>query len=140
MGYLCDTPGPHQLVVWVSSVVAPGAPRNFARVDVVVDPCRPGASGGRELAAQDCRQEPTLRSLDTRASTTIEFVNRGPSEVRTYWLNYEGTRVAYRTLAAGESYTQQTYVTHPWVVTDASGQCLGIYLPMATPSTAVVAN
>jgi hypothetical protein len=35
-------PGPHQLLVWVSSLVEPGA-RSFASVDVEIAPCDPGS-------------------------------------------------------------------------------------------------
>jgi hypothetical protein len=30
-------------------------------------------------------------------------------------------------LASGESQSFDTYATHPWVVTDASGNCIGVY-------------
>ena len=32
------------------------------------------------------------------------------------WVDYRGRRVHRRTLAAGESYTEQTFATHPWLV------------------------
>ena len=30
----------------------------------------------------------------------------------------------------GESYTQPTFVTHPWVVTDAADRCLTVVTPI----------
>ena len=46
------------------------------------------------------------------------------------WRVISRVRVFYNnTLAAGQSYVQQTYITHPWIVTDAAGACLGIWLP-----------
>lgn len=29
----------------------------------------------------------------------------------------------------GDKVVQQTYVTHPWVITDTSNNCLGVYYP-----------
>ena len=36
----------------------------------------------------------------------------------TLWLIYDGEPVKYHELGPGESYTQQTYVTHPWIVVE----------------------
>jgi hypothetical protein len=47
----------------------------------------------------------------------------------------EGQKV---TLNPGQSEGRSTYLTHPFLVTDASGKCLGIYLPTPDPSLAVI--
>jgi hypothetical protein len=54
----------------------------------------------------------------------ITFVNQTGETLSVYWLNYSGQRVFYKTLLAGKRYTQQTYLTHPWLVLDPNGKCV----------------
>jgi hypothetical protein len=82
-----------------------------------------------------CSQERSLRS-NSGSSTTIEFINATTETVHVSWLDYSGNRVLYNTLAPWQAYPQGTYVTHPWVVTDAAGQCLVIFVPTSAPSGA----
>ena len=77
----------------------------------------------------DCPNEKEFRSIEGNKSTSITFVNQRTSIIQTYWLNYQGARQLYWKLNPGEQYNQQTYVTHPWVVTDDNDNCLGIFLP-----------
>lgn len=60
----------------------------------------------------------TLRSTKSDRSTMVKFLNRSQKNVATLWLNYEGEPVKYSTLSPGQSVTQQTYVTHPWIVVE----------------------
>ena len=64
------------------------------------------------------------RSLVSDTSLHLVFANQTKQSVSIYWLDFKGERVWYNTLAPGESYSQQTYVTHPWVVIDADGKCV----------------
>jgi len=67
------------------------------------------------------------------ASTFVTFENQSGEAIRVHWLDFSGGRVLYRVLPAGTAYTQQTYVTHPWIVTGAtSGRCYGIWQPIAS--------
>ena len=81
-------------------------------------------------APVSCSQEKILRSLGTNMSTSITFTNKTDYVIRIYWLNFSGDRVLYGTLNSGQILSQQTYITHPWVVTNNSDQCLAIYMPM----------
>ena len=65
------------------------------------------------------------RSLEGTTTSTIEFVNATGGPVRTYWLDYAGQRVLYETIPAGQSFVQDTWLTHPWVVLDAADGCVG---------------
>jgi Tol biopolymer transport system component len=56
------------------------------------------------------------RSTSGDTPTSITFNNVSGRTVDVYWLDYEGNRVYYNTLAPGQGYTQQTYLTHPWVI------------------------
>src|SRR5712692_668949 len=88
----------------------------------------PVVMAATELQALPCSQEGLLHSIEGATTTSIEFINQTSDSVNIYWLNYNGGRQFYNTLAAGASYTQQTYVTHPWVVTDSNNQCIAIFL------------
>jgi hypothetical protein len=39
--------------------------------------------------------------------------------------------VLYKELKPKEKYSQGTFITHPWLVTDKSGNQLGVYYPEA---------
>jgi alpha-tubulin suppressor-like RCC1 family protein len=73
--------------------------------------------------------EPYLRSIQSALPATIKFVNTTAQTLRVYWLDFSGQRVLYNTLAPSQSYFQLTFLTHPWVVTDAAGTALAIFQP-----------
>lgn len=77
--------------------------------------------------ASTCPTEKALRSWDGKTATTVRFVNDSGKPLMTFWLDYKGKRVPYQKLAPGASHDQPTFVTHPWVVTNQEGACLGIY-------------
>jgi hypothetical protein len=91
------------------------------------------------MKVSGCAEEGTLRSA-TGPSTNVRFTNNSEGRVTVYWLNSLGRRVEYRKLAKGESYDQQTYVTHPWLITGEQGQCLGIYTPESAAKATLVIN
>lgn len=64
------------------------------------------------------------RSIEGRTPTALVFENRSAEPVLVYWLDYAGKEILYRELRAGESYSQPTYVTHPWVVRQKSGKLI----------------
>lgn len=80
------------------------------------------------LKASQCTEEGTIRSANGEA-TNIRFTNSAEGRVTVYWLDRQGSRVEYKKLAKGESYTQPTFVTHPWLIANEQDQCMGIYLP-----------
>lgn len=63
-------PGPHRLVVWVSSLVTPGA-RNFTTVDVEVEPCPPGRRLDLGQSAEDLDSEMILASDGTAGQREV---------------------------------------------------------------------
>lgn len=106
-------------------------PEPAPRIEVLPDT-------GRRTEPAGCADEANARSLESAQSTHVEFRNPTRSPVRVYWLDFQGKRVLYNTLSAGQSYTQQTYVTHPWVVADMAGRCLGLFMPAAARRTVTV--
>jgi hypothetical protein len=67
------------------------------------------------------------------AATKITFVNRSAQTIRVYWIDYQGNRVLYAMLAPGEEYGLNTYLHHPWVITDEDGNAWTVYYPEAQP-------
>lgn len=101
-----------------------------------------GASELKTLAAVDCAQESSVRSVNSEVTTMLRFVNAARQPVVIYWVNYQGQRDPSedqrQTLAPGETGFRYTYVSHPFLVADASGKCLGIYQPAKEPSVAII--
>jgi hypothetical protein len=91
------------------------------------------APSGPDQASVDANT-PT-KSINSNTPALITFVNQSQQTVDIYWIDFGGNRQLYKTLEIGGSLTQQTYLTHPWLVTDASGQPWSVYLPQAQPRT-----
>ena len=83
------------------------------------------------VAEYACADESKLRSSAGSQGMNIDFINQSGSGLKIFWLNYNGGRVSYNAnLANTQTHAQGTYVTHPWLVTDSSGVCKGIYRPV----------
>lgn len=76
-----------------------------------------------------CAHEATLRSLNSASRSTVEFFNGSRQNVQLYWLDFQGKRKHYRDIAPATAHVQQTYATHPWIVTDSAGNCLLTTIP-----------
>ncbi len=77
-------------------------------------------------------------SRRTGEETSITFVNRTRRELRICWMDMEGSRQPYGTLAAGTRRDQHTFAGHVWLVTDAGGTVMGVFEATETPGTAVI--
>jgi CSLREA domain-containing protein len=77
-------------------------------------------------------------SISGDTSSLITFDNQSGVTVSIYWLDYQGNRVFYNTLPSGQSYDQQTWITHPWVALDAGGNCLGYTISDQLQKTYVI--
>lgn len=75
------------------------------------------------------------RSGRDLGETSIVFTNCSGRTVKVYWLDYDGDRVHYYTLEPDASYTQPTYLKHPWVITDSKDNALEIHYPQPRAST-----
>ena len=76
--------------------------------------------------------------MNGNVKTQITFVNHSKQEVKVYWLDYSGQRVFYKKLKASESYTQDTYMTHPWLITDLHDNAWDVYMPTVQPRTVII--
>jgi putative Ig domain-containing protein/galactose oxidase-like protein/Kelch motif protein len=93
------------------------------------------------LQPQSCSYEGHIKSV-TAFSTpaAIPFVNNSANlTFQIFWLDYNGNRVLYTTLGPGQSFIQQTFLTHPWVIADTSpaATCQEIYLPLQEQAPAI---
>ncbi len=73
--------------------------------------------------------EQNVRSLNSDTPTKVSFMNQAGDMVEVYWLDFQGIRVLYRMLASGEAYLQETYLTHPWLITDMQGVGIALFMP-----------
>jgi hypothetical protein len=72
------------------------------------------------------------------AATKITFVNGSTQAIRIYWIDYNGSRVFYRMLAPGEEYGLNTFLHHPWVITDEDDNAWAVYYAEAQPRRVTV--
>jgi hypothetical protein len=88
-----------------------------------------GAAVRPAVAATACLAEQSLHSVRGAPSTKITFRNsRASGKLRVYWLDYGGIRVLKATIPPGGAATQLTYATHPFVIADALGNCISVYV------------
>lgn len=84
-----------------------------------------------------CSAAANLRSTTT-GQIQVNFVNQRSTSISTHWLNYNGISQPYSAIggangapiAANSTFNQGTHITHPWLVKDSTGNCLGIYKPI----------
>lgn len=75
-----------------------------------------------------CSTDSALHSLNGDTKTGIYFINKTNQQLKSYWLNYEGKRIFYKTIQPKSGYMQPTYLTHPWVITDENDQCIYTFM------------
>ena len=94
----------------------------------------------QQLQPQSCSYEGHIKSINGDTPTAVRFVNTSTTQTfQVFWLNYTGQRVLYNTLGPGQSFIQQTFLTHPWVIADTSpaATCQEIYLPLQEQAPAI---
>ena len=77
-------------------------------------------------AGQRCAHEVDFPSKPSAEPAVLTLVNRSDESLKFYWLNYQGTRSLYATLAPGGHVDQQSRTGAHWLVASADGQCLGV--------------
>jgi hypothetical protein len=85
-----------------------------------------------------CRMEGVIKSINGHHPTTIAFRNNRGSPILVYWIDYSGVRQLFARVDDGQSFSQATYFTNPWVVTDLSDNCISLFLPQQSPTEHVV--
>jgi hypothetical protein len=102
--------------------------------DVNFRPNGDGTLGG----TASCALESTLKATASMAAIRLSLFNRSGGDLRVFWLNAEGRRVAQGGVAHDRSIEVMSYVARPIVVTDTAGQCREIILPGQTTRFHVV--
>jgi hypothetical protein len=94
--------------------------------DVIFRPDGDGSPGGT-LA---CAQEPTLKSAAAgTAPIKLLLFNETGADIHLYALDGAGRRVRHGTIGADSAAPVVTAIGRPFVIADASGQCVEIILP-----------
>jgi len=91
-----------------------------------------------DLAALSPEMEGQIRSKTDQPATQVVFINRTDAPVTRFWLDFEGQRRSYGVVPPGGVTSQSTYATHAWLLEDADGKCLGIFVPDARIGRVVI--
>lgn len=75
------------------------------------------------------------RSRNSDVPVTVTFRNRSGAMRGVMWIDFNGRPVEYANLNAGETFSIQTYMTHPWMFTDGPGNCIEMFMPQPGIST-----
>jgi len=82
-----------------------------------------------------CSRESQVRSTAGDQPATVHFVNGLAIPLQATWLDYSGKRVVYEVMPPGTAYDQSTFITHPWMLVDQTGQCLILAVTQQPTST-----
>jgi len=73
------------------------------------------ADAGRMIYIDD--HLPEFRSKTWNQSVPLQFHNASDQEIELFWINYQGYKVSYGRIGAGQTMSMGTYATHPWMAT-----------------------
>jgi hypothetical protein len=79
-------------------------------------------------------------SIHANIPTSIRFENKSGKIVKIYWLDYSCNRKLYKVLEKDQVHNQQTYVTHPWLITGDDDRAMQIYFPDSQSRTVVISQ
>lgn len=74
-------------------------------------------------SGRDCPTPGQYRSQNSARPVTVTFYNGSKRPVDIYWIGFDGQWQKYHTLGPDKNVNQKTFATHPWVATDARGNC-----------------
>jgi hypothetical protein len=81
-----------------------------------------------DLPRQGPEAEGKIRSKSNQPATEVIFINKTAEPVERFWLDTEGKRRSYGSMAPFSVQSQSTYATHAWLLTGKHG-FMGIYVP-----------
>ena len=92
---------------------------------------RDGITNKKTIAEGSSKEilEKGTYSIHANIPTSIRFDNKSGKIVKIYWLDYSGNRKLYKVLEKDQVHNQQTYVTHPWLITGDDDRAMQIYFP-----------
>jgi beta-lactamase regulating signal transducer with metallopeptidase domain len=77
----------------------------------------------------NCAQEPTLQAAGASVPIQLMLYNAGGADIRVFAIDGDGKRSRNLMVGDDRSASFLARVGQPWVVTDASGQCLEVIMP-----------
>jgi hypothetical protein len=92
----------------------------------------------RTLTALSANLESSMKSLRSDYKTTLKMTNLTDESVKLFWLDYSGVRQPYGEIEPGASFSQQTYVTHPFLLADKHGKGLAIFVAVHEAGSGVL--
>ncbi len=81
------------------------------------------------LALISCSLQSLWRSVNSLTDTQILFRNKTSQPIKIWELNFSGNQDYKGDVDPGQQLLVDTYVSHPWLVTDSDGNCRGVYSP-----------
>lgn len=73
----------------------------------------------------NCGLEGAVSSMNSARLIEFRLTNETAGALDVYWLDYDGGRVRYGTVAPGETVDRPTYETQPWLLADPeTGDCV----------------
>ena len=89
----------------------------------------PNVSASKFVPDPPCRNRGNLSSQMSTEATKLTFLNRSGATRNIVWLDFHSKAKSYGHLKNGEQIELDTFLTHPWMVTDSAGACLQIVMP-----------
>lgn len=76
-----------------------------------------------------CNVPQNQKSRNLNIPVTVTFINKSEGHRGVFWMDFNGKPVSYAALNAGEEYTINTFLGHPWMFTDGPGNCIEMFQP-----------
>ena len=83
-----------------------------------------------EVRRIDPAKEKGLTSPEDELEVVLAIKNMRATAISTYWIDYDGNRVQYQNVKAGQEAEQITFEGHYWVIVNSDGKALGIYVAL----------
>jgi len=93
------------------------------------DPRTAGTPPANDRRWQTCDVYRGQSSRNSDVPVTVTFQNRSGATRGVMWIDFNGRPVEYAHLAPGQTFTINTYMTHPWMFTDGPGNCIEMFMP-----------
>ncbi len=88
-----------------------------------------GSPPAKDPRWQTCDIYRAQRSMNSDVPVTVTFQNQSGATRGVMWIDFNGRPVEYANLAPGQTFTINTFMTHPWMFTDGPGNCIEMFMP-----------
>ena len=92
-------------------------------------PVQPAGGSVDDPRWATCDQYAGVRSQNSDTPVNLTFVNQSDGYRAVMWIGFDGMPKEYASLNQGESFSVQTFLTHPWMFTDGPGNCIEMFMP-----------